>query len=306
MSKKILSIDGGGVRGIIPAYICMKIEEDYGKPIHNIFDFISGTSTGAILGAALASGIPAEKIFQLYLNEPKRVFKSQHAWYLPWRYITRPKYNRDNLMRLTNDIYGNGTKIADTKVHFMCTSYNSMSQKNEFFTSWDDKYKDLLLVNAVGRSWSAPFYFGKWIEDGNDGHEKVVYSDGGVGIYNNTTIKTLMETSNLNWNNEDKYMLNLGCGHYFESFTFKEAVNWMNIKELWHIVFNAKDARDNQIENLQKDFLGSLMVPKLDFHNYDPHIRRKIDTLDGVKYIDEYLDIANNMYKDIDISVLLR
>ena len=58
MTYKILQIDGGGIRGIIPSVICAAIEERKGEPISRLFDMISGTSTGAILGGALAAGIP--------------------------------------------------------------------------------------------------------------------------------------------------------------------------------------------------------------------------------------------------------
>lgn len=305
MTKKILTIEGGGVRGVIPAYICMRLEEDLDRPINEIFDFISGTSTGAILGAALSRGVSAKDAFQLYINHAGDIFKSQHYWYLPWRYITRAKYNRDVLMDITSDIYGMDTKISDTSTHFMCTSYNQLTQTNEFFASWDSKDKDLLLVNAVGRSWAAPFYFGQWVEDGANGSKKTVYSDGGVGIYNNITMRSLMDTPDLNWQNEQKYMLNLGCGHYFKTFTFDNAIKWLNIKEVWHTVFNAKFARDNQVEKLQKDFLSSNMVPNLIFKSYDPHLSSKTYTLDGVQYISEYIKIAENLYKDIDISSLM-
>jgi len=301
MSKKILSIDGGGIRGIIPAYICMKLEEDLGKPINEIFDFISGTSTGAILGAALANGIPAKTVYELYATHADGVFKSQHAWYKPWGYITSPKYDRSRLMKLIREVYGEDTKISDTKVHFMCTAYNEMTQLNEFFTSWECQYTDCLLADIVGKSWSAPFYFGKWVDKKN----KKVYSDGGVGIYNNITLKSLMETPELSWSTAEKYMMNLGCGNYRETFSYKRVVDWMNIKESWFTVFGAKAARDNQIENLQKDFLSSKMVPDLEFHSYEPSMRRAIYKLDGVKYIPKYIKLAEKLYTEIDISPLL-
>jgi len=49
----VLSIDGGGIKGIVPAIILAKIEEETGKPICKLFDFIAGTSTGGILALGL-------------------------------------------------------------------------------------------------------------------------------------------------------------------------------------------------------------------------------------------------------------
>ena len=53
--KKILQIDGGGIRGIIPAVILSYLEEKCGKPLCQCFDLITGTSTGAIIGGAIAA-----------------------------------------------------------------------------------------------------------------------------------------------------------------------------------------------------------------------------------------------------------
>jgi patatin-like phospholipase/acyl hydrolase len=57
---KILSIDGGGIKGLYSAIILERFEEEYG-PLHRHFDLICGTSTGGIIALALAAGIPAKK-----------------------------------------------------------------------------------------------------------------------------------------------------------------------------------------------------------------------------------------------------
>ena len=51
--KKILSLDGGGIRGIIPAIILAEFEKNIGKPVSSVFDMIAGTSTGGILAMGL-------------------------------------------------------------------------------------------------------------------------------------------------------------------------------------------------------------------------------------------------------------
>ena len=66
MKKRILSIDGGGIKGIFAAQFLARIEEEYDIKICDYFDIIAGTSTGAIVAAALAVGMPAEEIVKLY------------------------------------------------------------------------------------------------------------------------------------------------------------------------------------------------------------------------------------------------
>ena len=57
--RRILSIDGGGVRGIIPAVLLAELERETGRPARETFDFVAGTSSGAVLAAGIAAGIPA-------------------------------------------------------------------------------------------------------------------------------------------------------------------------------------------------------------------------------------------------------
>jgi patatin-like phospholipase/acyl hydrolase len=74
---KILSIDGGGTRGIVPATIINLIERETGKKIIEFFDVIAGTSTGAIIATAIAAGVDSQKLVDLYLNKAGNIFKEK-------------------------------------------------------------------------------------------------------------------------------------------------------------------------------------------------------------------------------------
>ena len=78
---KVLSIDGGGIRGIIPAMVLMEIERRTQRPIATLFDLVAGTSTGGILALGLAKpngqGRPehsAESLLGLYENDGAKIF----------------------------------------------------------------------------------------------------------------------------------------------------------------------------------------------------------------------------------------
>lgn len=93
---RILSIDGGGIRGIIPAIILASIEERTGKPISALFDLIAGTSTGGILALGLtkpnSSGEPefsAQHLCTLYERDIPHIFRNPQSW---WGNLLRPKY----------------------------------------------------------------------------------------------------------------------------------------------------------------------------------------------------------------------
>ncbi|MGH2386315.1 MAG: patatin-like phospholipase family protein, partial [Candidatus Limnocylindria bacterium] len=74
--RRMLTIDGGGVRGIIPAVLLAALERSTGKPTRETFDFIAGTSTGAVMAAGLSAGIPAERLVTLYAKRSPEVFRS--------------------------------------------------------------------------------------------------------------------------------------------------------------------------------------------------------------------------------------
>ena len=81
--KLILEIDGGGIRGVIPAEVCSEIEAKLKHKLHEVFDLISGTSTGAILGSCLATGISSDDCRDLYVKDGPKLFKARSKL-LPW------------------------------------------------------------------------------------------------------------------------------------------------------------------------------------------------------------------------------
>lgn len=78
--KRLLSIDGGGIRGIIAAEILVEMEAALKRPLCEYFDFISGTSTGAIIAAGLAKGMSASKILDLYKTKGETIFSPKEDY----------------------------------------------------------------------------------------------------------------------------------------------------------------------------------------------------------------------------------
>src|SRR5208337_4052417 len=76
---RVLSIDGGGIRGILPACVLHEIEARTGKDIASLFHLISGASTGGIIACGLLKGVPADKLKDLYVKEGGNIF-SHSGW----------------------------------------------------------------------------------------------------------------------------------------------------------------------------------------------------------------------------------
>ena len=78
--KNILSIDGGGIRGIIPLACLIELEKVEGRPSREIFDMVAGTSTGAVIAAGIAIGISARGLMAIYRNLAESAFQALPFW----------------------------------------------------------------------------------------------------------------------------------------------------------------------------------------------------------------------------------
>ena len=89
-----IAIDGGGMRGVIVARALMMLERTLNRPLNQIFQLAAGTSTGSIIAGAVAAGLPAQQIFQMYLEMGPSIFKKSlrsRLWPLMrYRYPSEP------------------------------------------------------------------------------------------------------------------------------------------------------------------------------------------------------------------------
>lgn len=180
----LLSIDGGGVRGIIPVIILKEIEKLVGKPISENIDYFAGTSAGALIGAALAlkddEGNPqydTQDILHLMGKVTRTAFKEKSLG------IFDSKYDRSEFNYQLEDVFKN-TKLSETKfpISVMAFNLNDYSPKVwSILKLLKNSNEDALLKDILGAGMSAPYYFDpKQINDD-------FYIDGAV-ISNTSTI----------------------------------------------------------------------------------------------------------------------
>ena len=109
---RILSIDGGGIRGVFSAAYLAEMERRFlgGRSIATCFDMVAGTSTGGIIALALAHGMSAREALQIYVDRGSRIFPGLSGWRKWWRllrWISHPKHDqsvlRDELLSIFGD-----------------------------------------------------------------------------------------------------------------------------------------------------------------------------------------------------------
>ena len=175
---RILSIDGGGIKGIIPAVLLLTLEKSLQKHSHNpnariadYFDLIAGTSTGGLL--ALLYLMPdhnhadharykAEEILQLYKENGKHIFSSTFLHRLfSLGGMIGPKYSAEPLEELLSYYYFD-IKLSELIKPCLITAYDAYSKQAVFFNSLDPQkpHKSDFFVKDIARATTAaPTYF---------------------------------------------------------------------------------------------------------------------------------------------------
>jgi len=106
MTKKILTIDGGGIKGVFPASFLSHIEEKIDGRIDEYFDLIVGTSTGGIVALGLGLGFPAKEILSFYKDHGPVIFGGNGAL-RKLRSLFYAKYDQHELRSALESTFGN-------------------------------------------------------------------------------------------------------------------------------------------------------------------------------------------------------
>jgi patatin-like phospholipase/acyl hydrolase len=218
----ILSIDGGGIRGVIPAIWLMLLEHKIKKPISSIFHVVAGTSTGAIIGAGLTTpslDSPSKPRYQacdlveLYRTKAEKVFaRNSGLLNQLWTSILmEAKYSGDGRHNLFAEYFG-GSKLSDALCELVVPAVKGDSNATDVFTrhgSLQDITKNVLLTKMLMCTTAAPTYFPPYSL--ND----IVYIDGGVQA-NNPAMLAYDHTLKIyrNCNRNRIRLLSLGTGDY--------------------------------------------------------------------------------------------
>lgn len=191
--RMILSVDGGGVRGIIPLACLVRLESRLGKSSREIFSMAAGTSTGAVIAAGVALGVSARGLLALYRDLAQQAFRR-----LPWWQVLfnggNHRYTLDFIGRVLNEM-GALIPLNDLAIDVLITAKNTVSSRTDFFVrdhpSNASRWGRLSLRDAVLASVAAPTYFPPH-QAAYEG-EDYVWIDGGVGVAGNPCYQAAVE-----------------------------------------------------------------------------------------------------------------
>jgi uncharacterized protein len=156
---RILAIDGGGIRGLIPALVLAEIEARTGKRIAELFDRIAGTSTGGILACALSKPdpLPAGQIAGIYVEQGPKIFhRSLLKTLTSADGFLDELYDDKGLMAALEQYLGD-TRLGQATVPMLVTAYDI--EGREAITLRPDVDRDVTMVRAARATSAAPTYF---------------------------------------------------------------------------------------------------------------------------------------------------
>lgn len=287
---KILSIDGGGIRGIFPAMLLADLEAKLkadGKEkwqIYQNFDLICGTSTGGIIAIALALGIPAQEIYELYINKANTIFGSKKNKLSQLFYST---HSRDELEKLIQDKFKEANNnvdpiLKDCKTNICIPVFDLLEGKPSVLkTAHHPRFTrdyHIPAYKAALATAAAPVYFDPYSTFYVDLHgntkpfnNKV---DGGV-FANNPTLLGIIEAQVAFYQNlENLSVLSIGTGYQKFSDSTNRAnwgiLYWLNSKRK-RIIELFMQAQSQQVENLVQLLQNGIDKEKQENPNFMHH-----------------------------------
>lgn len=272
-SIKVLAIDGGGIRGIIPAVILGELQKRLGKQLWESFDLIAGTSTGGIIavgiGTACNNGKPysAQQLVDLYVQNGAAIFKK--GWLLWIRELFGPKYSPDGLQSVLQKYFGS-TQLESACTPLLVSSYDLESQLPFFFKSHkiasDSGYNwpvsDVARATSAAPTYFPPFHLARAKEDKQD----YALVDGGVFV-NNPSVAAYVEARKLYPHAKKVVVVSVGTGDRQDRIKYVQAKDWGLIGWAQQIVpvlmDSVSEAVDYELEHLPECTYHRLQVKDL-------------------------------------------
>lgn len=193
---RILTIDGGGVRGIIPVIWLERLEQHLGAPIPKSFDLLAGTSVGAILACAFSFGLNAAQVRTLLTQAANTAFARpvtwrDHARRLAFHTGIGAKYDASGLIDMLKGLFGHAC-LGDLGRPTLALSYNAETMRVQVFSSEHAEHAHLPIWEVCRASSAAPLFFDPHMMVVDDSGKPYPMVDGGVTA-NNPVVIALSE-----------------------------------------------------------------------------------------------------------------
>lgn len=329
---RILSIDGGGIRGIIPAKILALLEEELGRRgmsthIYDYFDMICGTSTGGIIAVGLGLGMSAGDILKLYVDNAEIIFPHKNRLNKSCRVLfSKSFYNRSILKKLVSESYDKAAgaspaRLGHSHTRLCIPVYDAHKGAMHVFKT--SHHPELIreyqmpAVDVAMSTAAAPVYFDSYGFEycPINGGQKMTYSniiDGGIMANNPTLIGYTEAVQSLKIPVGDLAILSLGTGTNLLSDLPKTltAKYWLYENKRFRLYDLISSAQADYTSNLMKFYqrgIGNSGTPMFIYdrlqHSFsdDDEVDMDDSSLRSLKHLE---NIGQELYGDYATSLL--
>jgi hypothetical protein len=206
--RRILSIDGGGIRGVFPASFLKTVEDSIGSRIAQYFDLIVGTSTGGIIALGLGLGLSAAEILRFYEEHGPRIFAG-NRFLASLRHVGLAKYSAAPLEGALRQVFGD-RRLGESRNRLVIPSCNLVTGevhvwKTAHHPRLEHDYRRPVVEVALSTA-AAPTYFPSYRSAAG-----LPLIDGGVWANNPTGVAVVEAIGILRWAPDSLRVLSLGC-----------------------------------------------------------------------------------------------
>jgi predicted acylesterase/phospholipase RssA len=266
--RVLLSIDGGGMRGTIASAMLAELEQQLGKPVYDLVDMVGGTSTGAIIAAAISLRMTAQEILQeVYKKRLPRAFgrRGLPAWLNFAVSGFRHLYDQQRFVQELAPLAA-GKRIRDLKKPIVLMTTKDLRTSNTYFIvsagPGASMFADWPVTGAVAASGAAPVYFQPVL--GN-------LVDGGVGVYTNPCLATAVEAMEYigaaaGFVDGAVIHLSLGTGWAPNNSADGSASRWHLVDWIQYAIGESQEDATLQQALVTRSIYGQ----RTDFRRYDP------------------------------------
>ena len=303
----IMAIRGGGTRGVIVTRLLVEIEKITGKRIHEVFDYIGGSSVGCLIAAGILmsdedgnSKFTAKDMHDILMNNMEETFSWTYgSWIKSGFGLLGSTYTNVGLLNIINNICGE-TKLGSLLKPIIFPAYDRLSHKAYYFEK--DKDKDLLLKDVIMCCTAAPTYFPSHKMEINGKIYDMV--DGGIVINNTVELAFLSATKNMTCIDKSKILeLNIGTGIFENNIADSHGLlTW--IPAIVNTLMHA--CNENELYEL------SLSLPIDNYRIFDVPLSIKYYCVDDIKstayYIEEtekWITNNKNFIREFCIKLML-
>ncbi len=203
---KILSLDGGGIKGLFSAAVLSHLEKDLNVRMVDYFDLIVGTSTGGLIALALGKGLPADDILRFYIDQGQKIF-TRNIFH-PIKHFAQVAYSAYKYEIILKKCFGE-TLLGESQTRLVVPSYSLDSGEVYLFKTAHHKrfrrdYKESMWKIARATS-AAPTYFPV-----SKNIDSIRFIDGGVWANNPSMVAVVEAVTVLGKTMDDLYLFNLG------------------------------------------------------------------------------------------------